>query len=504
MKTIIPKYRSWLILAAFLASETLSLAAFSHPWIASAAMGLIGLLALWLSLKNIRYGLLLVAAELVIGSQGYLFSAGGDHSTLSLRIMLWIIVMGVWLGEEALRFLRDRQHWQEYRRLPFAKPLLALALTLGIGVLVGYLNGNNHLYLFLEAKRWVYISIIIPFLFSFRRAEDRRLLMDACFAGALWLAIKTLALAYIFTHGFAPFVYHLYDWSRQDLLAEITRAPSGFFRIFMQSQIFLIPAIFLAVSRFFRERTPSGERSCRSGYLIAAVLCGAALLASLSRSFWVGTIIALAVCLAVFLIRSYRDWRVLLVRSLQLLGLLLASIALLFAIVRFPFPQPSADIGASLLSDRVQLEAGAASRWSLLPVMGREIIKSPLWGFGFGKTLTYVSSDPRITATAPDGRYTTYAFEWGWLDIVLKLGLIGLAAYFWLLGALLRGCWRLLSVNRPAAFVLGGSLLALMAAHFFTPYLNHPLGFLYLGLIMLFLQGNMSEKDSASVPLPKN
>ena len=55
-------------------------------------------------------------------------------------------------------------------------------------------------------------------------------------------------------------------------------------------------------------------------------------------------------------------------------------------------------------------------------------------GRGFGATVTYQTRDPRILADNGSGEYTTYAFEWGWLDIWLKLGIFGLAAYFLLIG----------------------------------------------------------------------
>ncbi len=503
MNLLLPKNMFPVVLGACLLAEAVSFAAFFRPALGVAALIVVAVLALWLSLKDLRYGLLLVVAELCIGSQGYLFSAGLS-SSLSLRMTLWIIVMAVWIGQETMAHMRQQRRFSDYWSLPYAKPLLILGLALLLGVVVGLVGGNDTVYLFLEAKRWAYIALLLPLLSVFRTRDDRRILVTVAVAAAIWLALKTMIFAYIFTHGFAQLAINLYDWSRHDLLAEITRAPSGFFRIFMQSQIFLIPAFLTAGAWLFS--LPAQKRSYPRLFLAIAgsMLLMAAILASLSRSFWVGLAFALIVVAVVSLGRWRTEWKMILVRCLTVVIAFAGGLAILFAVVRFPFPAPSATFDASLLSDRAtQMEAGAASRWSLLPVMGKEAIRSPLWGHGFGKTLTYVTSDPRITSTTADGSYTTYAFEWGWLDIALKLGVLGLAAYLWLFFVLLKDCWCLFRKNPSLALTAGGSLLALAAAHFFTPYLNHPLGFIYLGIIMAVLHGEMKKKQPEADPLSK-
>ena len=135
--------------------------------------------------------------------------------------------------------------------------------------------------------------------------------------------------------------------------------------------------------------------------------------------------------------------------------------------------------GARALFDRANIttEAAAYSRWNLLPVITKQIMISPIIGQGFGATVTYQSADPRVLAKDPSGTYETYAFEWGWLDLWLKLGLWGMLIYLaWLL-AVIRD---LLKTKKIEATWLALSLVALMVVHFFTPYLNHPLGLIIM------------------------
>jgi O-antigen ligase len=94
-----------------------------------------------------------------------------------------------------------------------------------------------------------------------------------------------------------------------------------------------------------------------------------------------------------------------------------------------------------------------------------------------------------LLKTNPDGNYTTSAFEWGWLDIWLKMGLIGLLVYGSLLLQLIKRGWTnvKLSLGDKYSFGLTITLISMIIVHFFTPYLNHPLGLGWLMLAIIFL-----------------
>ncbi len=108
-------------------------------------------------------------------------------------------------------------------------------------------------------------------------------------------------------------------------------------------------------------------------------------------------------------------------------------------------------------------------------------------GSGFGKRVTYISNDPRVLSFNPSGRFTTFSFEWGYGDLWLKMGIPGLLAY----GALLVFLWRRIPKNYHPAFA------ALLIVHFFTPYLNHPLG---LG-VLIAVSVLVKEKNTQIFPI---
>ena len=118
------------------------------------------------------------------------------------------------------------------------------------------------------------------------------------------------------------------------------------------------------------------------------------------------------------------------------------------------------------------------SRWTLLPALWQGIERHPVLGSGFGATVTYTSHDPRVVA-ATGGSYTTYAFEWGWLDHWFKFGIFGIPLMLWIVGRLMFRSWR----SSEPLWIRGtlvASLFALAITHVFTPYLNHPLGIVWL------------------------
>ena len=110
----------------------------------------------------------------------------------------------------------------------------------------------------------------------------------------------------------------------------------------------------------------------------------------------------------------------------------------------------------------------------------------PILGSGWGTLVTYESFDPRIvTAKNPKGEYTTFAFELGYLDLLLKFGLAGVLSFLYLI------CQLLIKIKKTAIntanefdkyFLLGLllGLVALTITHAFSPYLNHPLGIGYI------------------------
>ncbi len=224
-------------------------------------------------------------------------------------------------------------------------------------------------------------------------------------------------------------------------------------------------------------------------------------LVSMSRSNWVGFIVAI-ILLAIFSYAKYK-YKGLINFSLLFVSLLLASFVLIVVLVKFPYPKAIGGFTTGdLLTERaseIKNEAGVSSRWNLLPELTKEIKSSLFLGKGFGSTVTYVSNDPRVRNNNKDGVYTTFAFEWGWLDVFLKLGFLGVLSYFLFLVIIIiktsKDLLILKSKDRDVIIALLISIVSLSAINFFSPYLNHPLG---IGMILfsIFIIDSLLKQTS--------
>jgi O-antigen ligase len=199
-----------------------------------------------------------------------------------------------------------------------------------------------------------------------------------------------------------------------------------------------------------------------------------ALIASLSRSILLAMAVGFAVVAIVQLVTRKFDikaWAMLAWRFVLAIAL---GILLLGATVEFPFPSQKGNIDlGSLLKDRYSSlnDPAVGARWALLTPLWGAITENPLMGYGFAKSLSYESPDPFWKNIDPSGLVTTTRFEWGWLDVWLKFGIVGgifFIGYLAALGRKLRGAEL-------------GAFIVLLATHATTPYLDHPIG---LGILL--------------------
>lgn len=208
------------------------------------------------------------------------------------------------------------------------------------------------------------------------------------------------------------------------------------------------------------------------------IASGVGLYLSLSRSLWLGVAGGGVVLLYQFLQarRSLSAWRVIWLLPLAIAIWLLSSWAVNFPYVLSPVgaPRPSSAVIARLYSPGSQQAASARAN-QFRPLI-QAIRQQPLTGHGFGTTVRYYSTDPRVK-----GWRTTFAFELGYLDLWLKFGIIGLGLLSWWV-------WSIRQNLRRTKWYpwLWGGVIAILVTHLTTPYLNHPLGLGWLALVTVY------------------
>lgn len=443
--------------------------------------GLTALAVFVVAWRRPSFALAILACELILGSMGSWLKIGSDavnDGGVGVRVLWFVAAFAGWfMASKAFSPLKTMRHWSRER---WIWPYLVFASVLAMGVVRGLILHQP--FLRADANAWGYFSLLVPALILLAHEEKRvqTEVRSSIQSGLVMLVLFSLGLFALFA-GILPvpseWMGALYHWLRMAGLAEITDTGYHASRIFLQSQIMLVPAWLWFLIRSTQDRRPFNWRIWTAWMGI-----GAALLVSLSRSLWIGLVAASAVVVGLAFAlqkepRSRKDgWR--------FLGRpLIAGVGALAILALVAAPALPSLFGARFM----QNEPAAMSRWSLLPIMQEGIMKHPILGSGFGATLSYHSSDPRVLAKY-GGTYTTYAFEWGWLGLWYKIGLVGVVALLALLASMIFRATRLSLEKR--LFVIS-TIVALAVIHLFTPYLDHPLG---IG-VLIWLEMMLQTKD---------
>jgi hypothetical protein len=488
-------------LLLILIAELFSFCGYILPAINSVGFFVIILLVLAASIYRLEYGLLAVLAELFIGSKGYLFHFDFYDNSVSIRIAVWLILMTVWFVKILISAFKNKKITFAFKQSSYSSYFLIFLLFIIIAMANGVINHNSLSNVFFDANGWFYLLLIFP-VYEVVFAKDLNgqieNILQVFATAVLWLTAKTLFFVYLFSHFSFDSIYLIYRWLRTTGVGEVTLIQGGFYRVFFQSHIFLLIG-FILLLLYIASKTYI-KKSAFYWQILFLTLISSVNIFNFSRSNWLGLAAGM---LALFLILIWqKHWR-LFVKTLSLaIGTIVLSLLLIMALVYFPLPKPIGGFNTTdLLSSRageISGEAGASSRMALLPKLIDQIKTAPLLGRGFGATVTYKTSDPRILQQNPSGNYTTYAFEWGWLDIWLKFGFVGLLYYLFLLTKIFvidninifdpKNFNNLKDSSNLIVISLSLGMIIIAIVSMVSPYTNHPLGLGYLVISTAILE----------------
>lgn len=470
--------------------ELLSFLAYFLPYLQSYLIALLFIILLFLSFYYLELGVLVAISELVIGSKGHLLSANFGGFQISLRLIIWLALI---IASLIIIFKKEglNSYIHKFKRYPFYKLFLFLLIFIFFGALNAYLSGNQINLIFNDINAWFYLAWLIPLsLVYFPKIEEDKLQKVAkiFFVAILWLSLKTLVLLFFFSHQ-GIIVPDLYLWVRRSGVGEITSMGGGWYRIFIQSQIYIIIAFFLLLFGPLKNKFQNRYQGLK--YLASLSLLMSVIIISMSRSFWLAFVVS-SILVAIFFWRF--NWRLYLKPIIYSFFSVVMALLLIFIIIKFPYPRQGSSVSMIALSERLEFkedEAALASRWALLPSLWEGIMKRPIIGSGFGQTISYFSRDPRVLENSADGFYESYAFEWAYLDTWLKIGFLGLMSFLAYILAILYNLGAQYFKTKDTLYLaLAASLLFLLIVNIFTPYLNHPLGLAFVLISSCFIKKN--------------
>ncbi len=462
---------------------------------------LIALSIVYLIVKDIKWAIYLSFLELFVGSQGGLISVNIFGFSLSLRMLIFIIafIAGVvylykqtWLRQRGA-LATPRREKLDFIKSKYVWFYVLYILILIFSVLVALYNKTKLSNIFFDINNFLFF-LILPIYYQI--IKDKKVLINLFYiflSASLFFSLKTIIVFYLFSQQFSSIDYTtLYKWLRDTRVGEITKMSDHFYRIFFQSQIYLMISFVISSVVLM---TPKLQKKDKIFFYTLSILNLSAIIVSFSRSYWLGIVIAFIFLFFILLFQKQKI-KIIFLNYIKLFGAIIFSILLIFVLLKIPNTHINF---ADMLSGRVSDgDVSSNSRMELLSPMIKDIKNSPIIGYGVGHEISYYSLDPRNkNALNPTGRTTTYSFEWGWLSFWLKMGIFGLIFYIALSLKIMRDSVRLIRANSVIFVSLLLSFLAVLVVHIFSPYLDHPLGIGFLILIICIIELADSRKLTA-------
>lgn len=486
----------WIALGVIVAAEVLSAVVYVNSSVRMPVFAVLMVMVTIVAVLRWNTALLILFGELLVGSYGRLFTVTLHGYTLSLRYGLFVLLIAIWcirlvVRKEKIPHLSSRV-WQF---------IGILGVALLAGVINGILRGNASKSVFNDANAYAYVVVLLPVLTLCASAVQRNRLYQLITAAIVAIALRTLVLLAIFSHQYS-FIRTAYRWVRDTRMEEVTQMGYNFVRIFSPTQLYSLVGFFVLFCVMFFA--PSITKNQKRGIAVVCALALSSILVSMSRTFWLAFAVSLTVT---FVLLLRYGWTVR--KGIVLFGksflILCGTLVVISFVANYPYllNRPGAPSTFSFFTDRTTAfdEAALYSRYDLLMPMAVAGMRRPFLGSGFGTTITFTSHDPRAL-TMNNGVRTTYAFEWGYLDFWLKLGLFGLIIIAAVLVALCRQLWATAKHDAERRGLLLGFFVAVIAvavSHATSPYLNHPLG---IGVLIL-AAGYLYATSNSTLPSTK-
>lgn len=471
------------------------------------------LLTLCIGLIRFEFIGLAIIGELILGGYGYLFSLNIFGFPISLRIGIFFIACITF----CYHVIRKKKSPRIAHKKIFV-PFIILIAILAIGVFQGFFR-NDFTITFFDANAYISVFYIVFLIEAFPTLKSINKLLSLLLSFSAALAVITIMLLGIYAtfhydnslkaaisvdatiheelSGESSFSqgtiaqrtqpkveqFELdptvttktkpasYRWLRDTGVAQVSYISGKFFRVFFPSHIFLIPALFVGLSLLWKK----GLEHKKKLLIVSLCLIILALYISYSRSLWLGTVVGMGV-FAVFWFKQTLH------RQRAVIGLGIIALLLLVFITS----SEAGDIVVSRVNSIIHpsTEVAGTHRIELAKALYEQIKHRPLFGSGFGTLVSF----PTVLPNGEVIQAAFYIYELSYLDIAVKLGIVGLILFILFYGYLLVGLYKkYVRASAPVSIAFFSGFTALLIANITTPVFTHPLGFGLLALICAFI-----------------
>lgn len=417
-------------------------------------------------LKKDERGWYIVATELFLGGSGNFLSI----SFLSLRTCLVItsfIIFFITHIKQIPELIKNNKY------------VVLLLSLIYLTVLSAAIRG----YMFHHSFQFI-IADIIPYLFFLYYFPLKELLSSPTFKSfGKTLLIATLisnmcfTLLTFFVYAFDIFTLQdsYYHWFRDVANGKITDLGSHFFRIVLNEHILLIPLLLISIHQLIHCSKDTDTKFFFLLYITSLSI----LAVNITRIYLVALCIGLT-CL--FSKEKVKRWFVYSSATLLLFCMLFSSFH--FIVSR------GKSLGWELFGVRIQsiikptTEESSLSRILLLKPIAEEIKKHPLLGNGLGDNIiVYSPVEKHIIITSQ--------FDWGYLEMIAELGIIGFIFWLTLVGQVAR---QLLIYKSQDFFA---ALVSILTINITSPALFHVFGVIFLTVAIAYISSLKRDHVSA-------
>lgn len=457
-----------LLVAAYTLIRSLSFLTYHNPAANEMMAGILILGFTYSCIRNLKWGWLLLVAELLIDGAGHFFELQG----LLLRTWFLGIFVVAW-GIHAIRIKKIS--------LP-PRSILYSGIGLGIFVLYAVINGFYHshatTYILQDAIVYAFLGLLFP-AFEWKKELEKPFvyLIKAWIIGSALFSAVTLFM-YSSGIGYLPDTY--YHWFRNIASGKITDLGNHFFRIVLPEHVLIVPIILVLAA--FLIHNPKNKM------LWVLQFCSALVLAlNFSRIYF----LALAVGLLLLVIKqNIKHW------------FMVSAISGISVLILFSSAHLIASRGQSSGLELLGLRLGGsvaptadvsgAIRLAILPDAIRQIKAQPLLGSGFGAMVSYI--DPATKESV-----SRTQFDWGYLEMLAELGILGTAAFLLFFIIILKSTAKAAYISSEPntlahGLVAGACSLAII--NITTPALFHGFGILYF-VLMITVSGAWQQLSGA-------
>lgn len=405
------------------------------------------LAVIYFLLKKDIHGWLLIATGLILGGAGSFLEIKGVY----LRTFLLVFSIAIFTYQT----IKEKRYAIFLKNKVIFFAFLALYTIVGISALRGYYAGHNLKLVLADTIPYLFFLYYFPLKELLKLDKFRKAMFNMLLVAVVSNFIFTYFTLASFSSGIFVLQDSYYHWFRDVANGKITDYGTGFFRIILNEQLLLVPIFLWALAKEIYN-----ENNKRAIFIIS----GAALLAILTTN--ITRIYLVALVVGMLFLFSFKNWKRWLAYSAG---------AFAFFIIAFTLTHLATTKGKSLgweyLGLRLQsiampqTEDSSLSRMLLLPKILEKIKIHPLLGSGLGDKVTVYSPIFKANVTTPH-------FDWGYLEIIAEMGIVGLAAWILVIGYLI------LKIKKNKATF--AALVGLLVINITSPALFHVLGIILI------------------------